>query len=148
MTIRAVKNQDAIAIITLIADCYRDYPNCYLDLVHEETGLLTPENAYDGLWVWNEGGDILASAGMKTHDGLQNEMVKFYVSPHHRRKGLGRKMLAHLKEQSGKPLFLWTDTRFTTAHQFYAANGFTKTGRIRELHDISQTKEYEYVERS
>ena len=36
-------------------------------------------------------------------------------------------------------------TRFTRAHRFYERSGYERTGRTRELHDISNTTEYHFT---
>ena len=40
---------------------------------------------------------------------------------------------------------LWSDTRFREAHAFYTAMGYTQTGRERDLHDRSESSEFEFV---
>jgi hypothetical protein len=39
---------------------------------------------------------------------------------------------------------LWSDTRFLDAHRLYERLGYRRTGRTRELHDLSDTVEYEF----
>ena len=48
--------------------------------------------------------------------------------------------------QSGATaLELWTDTRFTRAHRFYAKHGYNPTGERRALHDLGATLEDRFV---
>jgi putative acetyltransferase len=42
-------------------------------------------------------------------------------------------------------MVLWSDTRFTDAHRLYTRAGYQKSGRVRSLHDRSNTDEYEFV---
>ncbi|MGZ4618494.1 MAG: hypothetical protein ACXV3F_07160 [Frankiaceae bacterium] len=40
---------------------------------------------------------------------------------------------------------LWSDTRFANAHRLYERLGYVRTGRRRELHDLSRSTESEFV---
>jgi hypothetical protein len=40
---------------------------------------------------------------------------------------------------------LWSDTRFTDAHRLYRSLGYRQLPDVRELHDLSSTREYRFA---
>jgi putative acetyltransferase len=51
---------------------------------------------------------------------------------------------AHARD--ARRLELWSDTRFTRAHAFYAKAGFARTGETRFLDDVSRSWEARFVQ--
>jgi GNAT superfamily N-acetyltransferase len=62
-----------------------------------------------------------------------------------RRQGWGRRLteltIDYARSRGRGRMILWSDTRFTKAHQLYRGMGFRETG-VRELHDSNNTVEY------
>jgi putative acetyltransferase len=153
--VRPARDADAPGLITLIGGCYAEYPGCVLDLVEWEADLNAIATAFaakgGNIWVV-EGADgaILATVGATPDPAEQcGELKRLYVSPLLRGQGLAGQLVA-LAEQAARgwgftTMALWTDTRFVTAHRVYARLGYAYTGRTRDLHDPSNTTEYQYI---
>lgn len=77
------------------------------------------------------------------------ELKSLYVAADDRRQGWGRvlvRLVERAAAESGhRKVVLWSDTRFEAAHAFYTRLGYRRTGAQRELHDLSGTREYEFV---
>ena len=154
-TIRPVVDADSPALVALVTACWAVYPGCIMDVDSEETGLKTPASRYgDTFWVARQAlgsGRLVGSIGYQqsaeaAHDEV--ELIKLYVAPDLQRQGLASQLFNHLIGQlppNRRRIRLWTDTRFQSAHAFYEARGFVRTGRTRMLHDLSATEEYEYI---
>jgi putative acetyltransferase len=50
----------------------------------------------------------------------------------------------HAWGKGARRIFLWSDTRFTTAHRLYRRVGYVQTGQQRDLDDISRSVEYRF----
>ena len=155
LAIRPVVDADGHALVALVTACWAVYPGCIMDVDSEETGLKAPASRYgDTFWVARQAlgsGRLVGSIGYQqsaeaAHDEV--ELIKLYVAPDLQRQGLASQLFNHLTGQlppNRRCIRLWTDTRFQSAHAFYEAQGFVRTGRTRMLHDLSATKEYEYI---
>lgn len=145
--IRLATNDDAEGIINLIARCYADYPPNTLDVEVEEPELKTPASSFDSFWVLEAKGQILGSIAATNYEN-EVEMKKYYIHPKIRGTGEGRKLhdifLNYVRGQGVSRIVLWTDTRFSLAHKVYQHMGYIKTGKTRELHDISETTEFHF----
>jgi putative acetyltransferase len=150
VTIRSARDGDAEELISLIGDCFAEYPGCVLDVEGEMPHLLAIATAYRKLggcfWV-AESERVVGSVGVvASREGGGVELRSLYVARPARRQGLGAR-LCELVEAEGRrrgALFveLWSDTRFLDAHRLYRRLGFTGGVRTRELHDLSATVEY------
>ncbi len=146
-TIRATAADDVPRILALIAEIFREY-DCVLDTEREDPHLLDPGpyfRAQGGdFWVVEEAGEIIATVALALHEDA-GELRCLYIHPKFRRQGWGRRlsdMTVDLARQAGKKrLILWSDTRFSAAHQLYHSMGFTQRG-TRDLHDSNHTIEY------
>ena len=161
-TIRPVTDADSGQVVSLIAACWVQYPGNILDIAGEEPGLRAVASHYAAkggrFWVaslaFPEGEWIVGCAGVvptAANPEAQAELVRLYVYPRLRRQGLARR-LAGLAEATARgwgaqALDLWSDTRFTEAHAFYQATGYTPTGETRDLHDRSRSTEYHFLKR-
>jgi putative acetyltransferase len=151
LAIRPATDADAPGIIDLIARCYADYEGCVLDVEREEPGLLRPAEAFERFWVAVRGGRVVGTIAAARHGG-NVELKKLYVAHSERGAGLGRRLIelveSWARETEAAAVELWTDTRFLTAHAVYARLGYRRTGRTRELHDLSNSSEFEFVKPS
>lgn len=153
LQIRPARDEDSAALIRLIEDIFGEYPGCVMDVENEEYKLKTPATSYDRFWVVDRAdGDVAACIACSfDQTSGQFELQKLYVRQDLRRGGWGRRLVevveAEARELGFDAIELWTDTRFTTAHRFYSGLGYRKTGRTRDLHDLSQTTEYYFIKK-
>jgi len=145
---RPVRDTDSPALIELITDCWSEYPGLVMDVDGEEPWLRAPATAYERkgglLWVVERAGEVAACAGLVDH-GAEVELKSLYVARSARRRGLGAQLVHLIEEHAGeRPIRLWSDTRFEDAHRLYERLGYRRTGRVRDLHDLSRTTEYEF----
>lgn len=149
MSLRRVRNEDSAGIIALIESCFAEYPGNILDVDGEEPELRQPADGFPAFWVVeDEQGSIVGCIGLGLSNAPIAELKKCYVHSSQRGQGLGRKLeqevVAEALRRGCHAVELWTDTRFTLAHQVYEALGYRRSGQMRELHDLSQTVEYHY----
>ena len=73
---------------------------------------------------------------------------KLYVARAARRQGLGTRLCELIFEEARRRgatfVELWSDTRFLDAHRLYENLGFVRGPETRELHDLSDTREFYY----
>jgi len=148
---------DSAGLIALIAGCWAEYPGCVLDIDGEEPWLRAPATAYAGkggtLWVVESDGEVVASVGLVPAAGgprlAEGELKSLYVARAGRRRGLGAELVGVVEAAARlggmAVLRLWSDSRFGAAHRLYERLGYRRTGRSRELHDLSGTTEHEFV---
>jgi GNAT superfamily N-acetyltransferase len=151
---RPVRDDDAPALISLVAAAYAEHPGCVLDLPGVDADLERPATTArrrGGPW-WvavAEDGAVVASVGAGAPADGRLELKRLYVAAAHRRRGLGRALVdvveTHARRLGAAEVELWSDTRFTDAHALYARLGYVRTGEERELHDPSDTTEYRFV---
>lgn len=150
--IRPAMDGDAEGLISLIENCWSEYPGCVMDVdgeVPELRCIATSFAARSGaFWVAEREGRIVGSVGVAPSDFETVELFKMYVAASERRRGLAS-ALHDLAERFADELDaacfeLWSDTRFIEAHAFYQAKGWRKTGESRELHDLSNTVEWRF----
>ncbi len=153
--IRPVRDKDADGLIRLIDVCWSAYEGCVLDVDAEEPQLRAMRSHFDTLggeyWVVEgAGGDIAAAGGWAPATNPAGiELHKLYVLAELRRRGVARRLVRMAETAAGRRgsrfVELWSDTRFLEAHAFYEALGYRRTGRTRELHDLSNTTEFHFV---
>lgn len=152
--LRPVRDEDAEALIALIAAAYAEYPGCVLDLPGVDADLVAPATEAarrDGpWWVLEHDGRIVGciGAGPRRPDG-HVELKRLYLAPEVRGRGIATALVRHVEAHAttlgAAAVDLWSDTRFTSAHTRYQALGYRPTGETRELHDPSNTTEYRFV---
>jgi putative acetyltransferase len=144
--IRPARDADSAGVIALVARVYAEYPGCVLDVDGEEPGLKAPASSFDRFWVVEEGGAVGGCVGCAL--GETAELKKLYLDAALRGRGLGKELIALVEETArahgARRIELWSDTRFATAHGVYARCGYRRTGRTRQLHDLSNTTEYHF----
>ena len=154
--LRPVADADSEALIELIGGIWAEYPTIVLDIDGEEPWLRAPATSYQGrgeLWVLPaaDGSGLLACVGWRPYPGGtgDTELKSLYVAAKSRRAGLGSRLVRFIERRVGgrSRLTAWSDTRFTDSHAMYERLGFTRTGATRELHDRSETIEFEFVGR-
>ena len=121
-----------------------------MDVETEEYKLKTPATSYDRFWVVERETEIVGCIACSFDQATGDfELQKLYIHADLRCGGWGRKLVDVVEKEARDMGFdqieLWTDTRFTTAHRFYSGLGYRKTGRTRDLHDLSETTEYHFV---
>ena len=148
--LRDVCDGDSAGLIRLIGDVYAEYPGCVLDLEREDLALLSPEGVFDGWWILDREGEVVGCCALGL-GGDTAELKKLYLRPEMRGRGLARRLVdvveARAREAGATVIELWTDTRFQDAHGFYDHLGYARTGRTRDLHDLSNTTEYHFTKR-
>lgn len=154
MTLRPARDEDAAAIIRVVAGCWAEYPGCVIDVDGEAPelhGLATHMRARRGqAWVGGRAGGVEGVvACWPTGDGDDWELGKMYVAAAARGTGLAQSLLAgaedHARGRGAAALRLWSDTRFRRAHAFYESHGFLREGPIRALGDRSNSVEFGYA---
>jgi putative acetyltransferase len=157
--LRPARDGDSAGVIALIARVYGEYPGCILDVDREEPGLLAPASSFDGFWVLERRdrarGEVVGCCAYVVHDDDHGERVfeikKVYLDRALRGRGLGRWLIETLERRAAelglRRLVLWSDTRFATAHAVYERLGYTRTGKTRALHDLSDSREYHFEKR-
>ena len=127
--IRQFRHQDAAPCSNLIHACLQDDPSYSFSLREKtrrfETAQAMSERArLYYVAVYESGDEILGLAGLD-----MNEIRLLCVSPEHRRIGIGRALLEHLKAMV--PGFLFSDMFVYSSQQavsFYRACGFVEKG--------------------
>ncbi|MDX9912766.1 MAG: GNAT family N-acetyltransferase [Phycisphaerales bacterium] len=166
--LRDARDEDAHALQALIRACYDEYENCVLDAEREEPLLVAPASGIARLngrfWVVDAGRDdgstsseaaheIIAcvACAPSKHESRVLELKKLYVARPARRRGLGAALVNAVEREAisrgCRAVELWSDTRFLDAHRMYERLGYARTGAIRELFDLSETVEYQYVKK-
>ena len=101
------------------------------------------------LWVAEADSEVVGMIAVRPVDRMNWEVCRVYVDPGLHGSGLGRALLdraeGHAVAAGAARLTLWSDTRFSRAHRFYANRGYVRCGPVRVLHDISNSEEFGYV---
>ena len=149
--LRRARDEDSEGVIALIARVFAEYEDCVLDVDLEEPELRTPAQSFTRLWVLVRDGEVLGCGGLQDHGSGVVELKKLYLDPAVRGAGHAREIAAlvevYARSVGAESIELWSDTRFLAAHGFYDRMGYVRTGRTRELHDLSNTTEYHYLKR-
>lgn len=153
MELRAVKDSDKNGLIKLIGDCFSEYEGVVL----EPEGLDADLQAYatymkgiDGEAFVVEGdGELVACVSYAPVEGDAYQLKRIYLSDKLRGTGMGLTLLHHVEDcargRGARTMELWSDTRFTRAHRFYEREGYVKQAATRDLHDSSNTTEYQFI---
>lgn len=150
--LRAGRDEDAAGFISLIGDCWAEYPGNILDVDGElpELRALASYFAKAGgmLWAVEQGGAVVGMCATKPlGDGVW-ELCKVYSRPTLRGGGMTARMLGTAEDfaraHGGTRMKLWSDTRFDRAHRFYEKHSYVRLGPLRVLNDLSMSIEFEY----
>tara|TARA_B100001741_G_C16479106_1_gene563924 strand:- start:688 stop:1161 length:474 start_codon:yes stop_codon:yes gene_type:complete len=153
MKLRQARNKDGNQIISLIRKCYRDYPDCYLDVVNDSPELNYVYSYFKKnkgkFWVYEKNKRIIGCMGIAPGREKSIEIHKLYIDKKYRRKGLATRLLSmaetYALNYKIKKITLWTDTRFKESHKTYKSLNYKKLKTTRKLFDISKTTEYTFT---
>jgi predicted GNAT family N-acyltransferase len=151
--VRDVRDDDGDDLVDLIGGCWAEYPGVELHVDDEEPWLRAPASAYqrwDGrMWVVERDGDVVACCGVKPAGEGVVELKSMYVAARARRRGLARLLEQLVVDEAvrrgAERIELWSDTRFLDAHATYGALGYTRLPGERDLHDLSQSREFPFA---
>ena len=152
--LRPVRDKDADGLIALIGGIFGEYEGVYL----EPDDLDKDLRAYES-YITGEGGEgfvlegadgkLLACVSYCPIEGERYQLKRIYLSADLRGSGMGVKLLHHVEDlaraRGARTMELWSDTRFTRAHRFYEREGYVKQPKTRDLHDSSNTTEYQFI---
>jgi putative acetyltransferase len=153
ISIRDARDDDDWDLVGLLAGCFSEYPGCVLDVHGEEPDLLAIATVYAAaggrFWVAEDGCRVVGSIGMAPSERDGGIVLKkLYVARAARRRGLAAELLELVEDEARRRaaafIELWSDTRFTDAHRFYARHGYSRQADTRELHDLSHTVELHF----
>ncbi len=151
MNIRPAFNFDAQDLFGLLSLVFAEYPGCFVDPHGDLPDMLAPENSFKtkngAFWVIeDERGRVCACCGVDFPASDTAELHRLYVRADKRGQGLAQALLAKAealaRTRKVSRMNLWSDTRFETAHRFYAKAGYQKVGEQRKLSDISNSGEF------
>lgn len=151
--IRHARGEDAQDLYGLIALCFAEYPGCFVDPHDDLADLRSPDRAYarpgGAFWVAeDERGRVCGCVAVDLPNAGTAELHRLYVRPDQRGRGLGSHLVRlvedHARIAGIDRIVFWSDTRFEDAHRLYERLGYARTGRSRELSDISHSVEYGY----
>ena len=152
-SLRPVRDEDDVALIGLVGSIFAEYDGVHL----EPDGLDSDLRAYASYmkdiggegFVVEKGDTIVACVSYCPVEGSHFQLKRIYLSAALRGSGMGLKLLHHVEDaaraRGGKTMELWSDTRFTRAHSFYEREGYVKQRETRDLHDSSNTTEYQFI---
>ncbi len=151
--LRPVRNKDADGLFGLIERCFAEYDGVFVerdgldaDLKMYATFL---ENIAGEGYVIDDKDQIVALVSCAPLDERRYQLKRLYLDRSLRGKGLSQKMLALVEARAvaagAASLELWSDTRFKRAHRFYEREGFVRQQQTRDLNDISNTTEYQFI---
>ena len=151
--IRPVEDSDAKALFQLIEHCFAPYEG----VVVEPEGVDSDLNNYASElkkiggqgFVVELSGNIIGLVSGAPICADRYQLKKLYVHETARGSGLANQLVSMIEglacEACAKSLELWSDTRFERAHRFYEREGFVRQVETRELHDLSNSIEYQFI---
>jgi GNAT superfamily N-acetyltransferase len=111
---------------SLVVDTLREFgfePDPDLD-----PDLADPASTYTALWVALAGGEVVGSVALRDLGDKELELKCMYLSPAHRGRGLGKRLLAIALEwaraNAATVIRLDTSERMEAARRLYEAHGF------------------------
>jgi GNAT superfamily N-acetyltransferase len=151
LIIRPVRDDDAQDLIGLITLCFAEYPGCVFDPHDDMPDIIQPARsnlAVGGQFLVVEDlrGRVAACIAVDFPEIQTAELHRLYVRPDMRGHGLARELTSRVeafaKKRGATRMILWTDTRFTKAHQLYESMGYERGATTRSLGDISVSREF------
>ena len=153
ITLRPARDTDGEGIAALLRAVFAEYEGC-LYAAAEFPELTAPAQAYavkgGALWVAERDGAVAGTLAIfpKAFAGLW-ELSKVYLARDIRGSGLATRMLEgaidFARARGATQIILYSDTRFSRGHGFYAKHGFKPLPGTRVLHDVSHSLEFGFV---
>ena len=85
----------------------------------------------DRIWLAEVNHELVGSIAIVGRSQRQAQLRWFFVHPHYRGHGIGRKLIAKAiqfsKRAGYKTVYLWTTSQLETARHLYLDSGFKKT---------------------
>lgn len=153
LNLRPVRDDDAEGLIALIGGIFSEYEGVYLEPDDLDSDLQAYKTYMDSQggegFVIDGDGKLLACVSYCPIEGDRFQLKRIYLSKDLRGTGMGLKLLHHVEDlaraRGAKTMELWSDTRFTRAHSFYEREGYQRQPETRDLHDSSNTTEYQFI---
>jgi N-acetylglutamate synthase-like GNAT family acetyltransferase len=153
LLIRSASDSDSQALIALIGAAFAEYPGCVLVVDDDMPELRAPDaairKALGRWWVAEDDDGIIGSVAIEPAADGAIELKKLYIAPITRRRGLGAHLVTLAESEArfrgAQTMILWTDTRFEDAHRLYERMGYRRMDATRELHDASNSIEYNFT---
>jgi putative acetyltransferase len=137
LTIREVKPEDNFQLAKIIRDVFEEYHTPKSGTVYSDP---TTDNLFQMfrarqsiLWIAELDNQVIGSCGIYPTEGLSEDMVelvKFYLSPSSRRKGVGKKLIEQTIQSAldfgYKRLYLESFPEFSKAIHMYEKLGFKR----------------------
>jgi len=146
--LRHARDNDAGAIVALVASVWSEYPGKTLVAAADMPELLTPATAYrhgnGRFWVVEAHDRIIGTiALMPSAEAGVVELQKLYVARDLRRNGLGS-FLCYLvereaRERGAHAIELWSDVKLLDAHRRYEQLGYRRGDALKTYDDTSAT---------
>jgi ribosomal protein S18 acetylase RimI-like enzyme len=164
-SLRPARDEDAQDLFGLLALCFAEYPGCFVDPHDDLPDLVRPghwlERTRPGpesraiplggafLVLEDLRGRVCASVAYDLPEPGIAELHRLYVRPDCRRQGIAERLVLHVEARAraddATRMILWSDTRFTAAHQLYIRLGYEAADQTRDLGDISRSQEYHFT---
>lgn len=151
--IRPARDSDGPGIADLLRSVFAEYGGC-LYAADEFPELSAPARAYQArggaLWIAELHGRLIATTAIvPKYQPAVWEISKVYCHAAWRGQGTAAKLLdvamSFAAARDGRHIILYSDTRFTRGHAFYAKHGFVQLPGTRVLHDVSSSLEYGFA---
>ncbi len=153
LAIRPATDADAQDLFGLLALCFADYPGCYVDPHDDLTDILRPASSAAArgmafLVIEDDRGRVGACVAWDMPQPRTAELHRLYVRPDMRRRGIARRLVALCEDaaraRGATRMILYSDTRFTDAHRLYESLGYRRGDTVRQLGDISNSREFHF----
>lgn len=153
LVLRFARDEDAPAIIALIAAVWSEYPGKTLVAAADMPELLRPASAYAAcggrFWVVEAKGEIIGTIALApSAEPDVVELQKLYVARSMRKNGLGSFLCGlverEARERGALAIELWSDVKLLDAHQRYERLGYRRGEMLKTYDDTSSTVRYYY----
>ncbi|MGL4324753.1 MAG: GNAT family N-acetyltransferase, partial [Beijerinckiaceae bacterium] len=153
ITLRPARDTDGDGIAALLRAVFAEYEGC-LYAAAEFPELTAPAQSYEAkggaMWISERDGIVAGTLAIfpKAFAGVW-ELSKVYLASDLRGSGIATQMLKYAidfaQARGARRVILYSDTRFSRGHAFYAKHGFRPLPGTRVLHDVSHSLEFGFV---